>query len=317
MGEVIPVIGTITNQVTIVQGVTKVINDVGYTIIGTEEESDSDFRIRREQSVGLISGNNIDAMLAQIYQIDGVTTANIYPNNTNTTDGNGTPAHTIWVIVGGGANSEIADAIYSNIGGSDMRGNVVVPLLNSSLQTVNIKFDRPTIVPLYIKFDLQPTVDLGEINMPDIKDYIATNLTYTIGETAESSRITEIASDAIIADGGGAYALNVLVSEGGSASASISGTGITDASVNVIEFQAEMGDTTGSYVFSYDGSIWEYNSEEVDLTDYGISYTGTAASGDTITISYTESTWSNYITAPTVASQFVTDSSKITITPII
>ena len=318
IGEIIPVIGTITNQVTIVQGVTKVINDVGYTVIGTEEESDADFRIRREQSVSLISGNNNDTILANILNLTGVTSANLYCNNTNSTDANGTPAHYIWLVVAGGANSDIANVLYENLGGAGTRGSVTVPLLSASLQTININFDRPTIVPLYIKFDLQPTVDLGEINMSDIKDYIAANLIYTIGEDAETSRITDTAANAILADGGGAYALNVQVSTGGTATASIgASTGITAATVNVIAFQAKMGDTTGSYAFSYDGSDWEYNLNVVTLSDYGIEYSGTAVSGDSITISYTQSTWSSYIAAPSVASQFVTDSTKITITPIV
>lgn len=318
IGEIIPVIGTITNQVTIVQGVTKVINDVGYTVIGTEEESDADFRIRREQSVSLISGNNNDTILANILNLTGVTSANLYCNNTNSTDANGTPAHYIWLVVAGGANSDIANVLYENLSGAGTRGSVTVPLLSASLQTVNINFDRPTIVPLYIKFDLQPTVDLGEINMSDIKDYIATNLIYTIGEDAETSRITDTAANAILADGGGAYALNVQVSTGGTATASIgASTGITSATVNVIAFQAKMGDTTGSYAFSYDGSDWKYNLNVITLSDYGIAYSGTAISGDSITISYTQSTWSSYIVAPSVASQFVTDSTKITITPIV
>lgn len=318
IGEIIPVIGTITNQVTIVQGVTKVINDVGYSVIGTEEESDSDFRIRREQSVSLISGNNNDTILANILNLTGVTSANLYCNNTNSTDANGTPAHYIWLVVAGGANSDIANVLYENLGGAGTRGSVTVPLLSASLQTVNINFDRPTIVPLYIKFDLQPTVDLGEINMSDIKDYIAANLIYTIGEDAETSRITDTAANAILADGGGAYALNVQVSTGGTATASIgASTGIDAATVNVIAFQAKMGDTTGSYAFSYDGSDWEYDSNVVTLSDYGIEYSGIAVSGDSIIISYTQSTWSSFITAPSVASQFVTDSTKISITPIV
>ena len=316
-GEIIPVIGTITNQVTIVQGVTNVINDVGYTTLGTDEESDSDFRIRREQSTSLISSNNDDAILAQILQLDGVTDCKIYPNNTNETDANGTPAHTLWTIVLGGANTEIANVIYANIGGADTRGNVVVPLLTSSLQTLNIRFDRPNAVPLYIKFDLQPTVDLGEIDMTAIKEYIGDNLVYQIGNPAETSKVTEVATDAILADGGGAYAINAQVSTGGTATASIgASTGITSASVNVVDFQYMMGFTTGSYVFTYDGSNWIYNENEVRISDYGISFVGVPDENDAITISYTAGTWESYIDAPTLASQFVTDSTKIIITPI-
>ena len=210
-GEVIPVVGTITNQVTVVEGVTNVINNVGPTSIGYEEESDSDFRIRRSISTTTKSENNIDTIQAQILNLDGVIEAQVYQNTTNSTDANGIPAHYIWAIVEGGANQDIAEIIYANMGGCGTKGSVTVPILSAALQTFNINFDRATIVPLYIKFDLQ-TDDLGEINQDDIKEYIANNLTYNIGENGETSRVGEICANAMLADGGNGYALNPKIS---------------------------------------------------------------------------------------------------------
>ena len=83
------------------------------------------------------------------------------------------------------------------------------------MQTININFDRATVVPLYIRFDLQVITELGEINIDAVKEYIATNLTYNIGEEAETSRVTEVCSNALLADGGNAYALNVEISTDG------------------------------------------------------------------------------------------------------
>lgn len=211
-GVVVPTIGTITNMVTIIPGIVSVINNVGATYIGTEEENDSDFRIRRARSTSTPGKNNVDSMEGQIRELDGVVDVKIHENRTNVTDDTGTTAHTIWVIVEGGANTEIADVIYGNISGSDTRGAVTVPLITSSLQPININFDRETIVPLYIKFDIKAISDLGEINQDGIKQYIADNLTYSIGENVETSKITQVAADAMLADGGNGYALNIEIS---------------------------------------------------------------------------------------------------------
>ena len=214
-GYIIPTIGTITNQVTIVDGITNVINSVGPTSIGYEQESDADFRIRRQSSVAANGKNNEDSMLAQILEIDGVVAANYHINRGNTTDSTSTPAHTLWVVVEGGANYDIANTIYANLGGSGTRGSVTVPITTSGLQQISIKFDRETIVPLYIRFDIKPITSLGEINQDDIKEYIAENLTYNIGEDVETSKITQICADAMLSDGGNGYALNVEISDDG------------------------------------------------------------------------------------------------------
>lgn len=73
-----------------------------------------------------------------------------------------------------------------------------------------------------------------------------------------------------------------------STSASVAGTGITSASVTTSTFaQAVAG--TGIYTFVYDGAAWYLGGDSVTLSDYGISYSGTAALNDSITVTYTAS----------------------------
>ena len=95
LGQVIPTINTITNQVTIVNGITNVINNVGPTDIGEDEENDSDFRIRRAQSVAKSGKNNTDTILTELLELDGVVSVNIHENKENITDSTGTYAHYI------------------------------------------------------------------------------------------------------------------------------------------------------------------------------------------------------------------------------
>ena len=51
-------------------------------------------------------------MYGSIFGVDGVRHCKIYENDTNVTDGNGLPAHSIAPIVDGGTDADVAMAIY-------------------------------------------------------------------------------------------------------------------------------------------------------------------------------------------------------------
>lgn len=76
---------------------------------------------------------------------------------------------------------------------------------------------------------------------------------------------------------------NALVGAKGTSFYSASG-GITAAETNYTTFSSAVGGAHGNYYFRYDGSDWYLNGNTVSLADYGISITGTAASGDTVTV---------------------------------
>jgi uncharacterized phage protein gp47/JayE len=314
-GAVTPTIGTITNIVTVTDGITAVNNLVGYTTLGIDQESNMSFRIRREQSIGNQSGNNADTILGNILALEGVNTCRVHENDTNSTDSTSTPAHTLWVIVDGGANTDIADIIYSNKGGCGTRGSVTVPIATVSAQILNIKFDRPTVKSIFIKFDLQIAGDATTISQIALKEYIADNLIYELSEDAETSKITTIAANAIQAQNGDAYALNVEISSGGSATVSASSP--LTATVNAITFQSVMGNiSTGNYVFTYTANGWTYNGTVVEITDYGITVTGTPSVNNTVTVTFTAGLWTDYIPVTSLADIFTTDTNKIYITAI-
>lgn len=53
-------------------------------------------------------------------------------------------------------------------------------------------------------------------------------------------------------------------------------------------FDSDLGEASGTYVFTYTGGHWEYNETEVSLSTYGISLIGGGPSeGSTITVAYT------------------------------
>lgn len=227
MGYVQPTIGTITNQVTKVLGVTNVINSIAPTTYGEDQESDAEFRVRRNRSTQIKGQNNYDTMLAQLLEIDGVTDAKIFVNNTASTDvtvtgdnDNGVPPYNIWVIVEGGSNEDIADVIYQNSAGlatygysdGDEIDYITVNAISNSMQPFKVKFNRVNPVNLYIRFDVKIAQTGFNLNDANIKNYIAENLIYKLNQPAETSNITEIAAQALLQYSSSIYALNVEVS---------------------------------------------------------------------------------------------------------
>lgn len=223
LGLVQPTIGTITNQVTKVLGVTNVINSVAPTTLGENEESDLEFRIRRNSSTAIYGQNNYDAMLGQLLQITGVTDARIFVNNTlnantDVTDKvGGIPSRTVWVIVEGGANDDIASTIYQNSGGLPTIGDVTIDVPTTSQQIFTVNFDRVNPVPFYIQFDIKNTTGtpLTDVQIDNIKTQIVNSLDFGLGSPVETSAITEAAAQALLTYGSGLFALNVEISTDG------------------------------------------------------------------------------------------------------
>ena len=89
------------------------------------------------------------------------------------------------------------------------------------------------------------------------------------------------------------------------ASATVSGGGITAASVDAEDFSAAVDDKKGTYEFAYT-TVWSLNGKQIGNTAaltaaYGITVTGTAQSGSKISVAYTPAavaeTWAQAIAA--------------------
>lgn len=189
IGDVQVQINTITTPVEVVPGVTDINNPSGVTVQGEDEEPDVDLKIRRRQSTSISSVGFLDAMVAALNAIDGVTTAIVNENNTNITDGDGTLAKTVWIIVEGGDQDDIGAVIYAKkSAGAGMRGAVTVNVPRSIGGTFPVKFDRPINVNLYIRFTL--TFPGGVFDDDFIKAQIVENIIWGVGAPATASTIT-------------------------------------------------------------------------------------------------------------------------------
>lgn len=215
IGAVEVVANTLTVPLTIVNGVVSVNNPSAPIQIGENEETDPQFRLRRQRSVSINAQGYINSMQGRLLALTGVTQAKVFENYTNGVVNTMVP-HSIWAIVQGGANSDIANVIYSTkSAGCNMNGSINIDITTPANQTFTALFDRPTSEDLYIRFDLKPLFVGIAFNQYDIKSYIVTNLIYTIGQSSYTTNITSIAQAGVDFFGGNGVVLNVEISLNG------------------------------------------------------------------------------------------------------
>ena len=189
IGAVLVGLNTITNQETIEAGVISVNNPDPVTIVGVDEETDADLKIRRRRSVAIASEGYLESIEASIANISGVTAVTAIANETDTTDADGTPAHTLWILVEGGDDDEIAQAIYAKkSAGAGLRGDEEVIITRPNGRTYTVYFDRPTAQDLYIRFSLQ--IPGGLLDTDFVKDKIVEDIIWRVGEDALADVIT-------------------------------------------------------------------------------------------------------------------------------
>ena len=189
IGAVQTTINTITTAVTAIAGVTDINNSAGVTTQGVDEESDAALRIRRQRSIAGSSQGYTDSLESKILSLDDVTACNVEENTTAATDANGIPPHSVWCVVENGTDADIGYAIYEKkSAGCGTYGSVSVTVTRTNGRTVVVNFDRPVLVPLYIRATIS-VPNGGLIDADYLKAQIVANISYLIGEDATSDEI--------------------------------------------------------------------------------------------------------------------------------
>lgn len=181
-------IGVLSKIVNPISGWASVTNAAPATA-GTNPDTDSELRIERSKGVSLPGQNQIDSTFAAIAKLTGVRRVKIYENDDTTpADVNGLPIHSTAVIVDGGVNQEIADAIYSkrNAGPIQFEASnpVSVPVVSTITgNTKTIKFNTPDFDDIVLVYNV---VDDGTLP-PDIEQQIKdATILYTNGELLDA-----------------------------------------------------------------------------------------------------------------------------------
>ena len=185
--EVLP--NTITTPVTIILGVLSVNNPGIATTQGTNEETDAELRERRKRSVSISNQGYVDGLAAALENLSDVTKVSVYQNRGNTTDADGIPGHSIWVVIQGGTDAEIGQVMDNKVaGGVGMKGSQSVNVEQSDGQIATYYFDRPSAQTLYIKLDITP-LNGQTIVYDEIKSALVNGMSFQPNETVDSSAI--------------------------------------------------------------------------------------------------------------------------------
>jgi uncharacterized phage protein gp47/JayE len=172
LGAIEAGVGTITKINNPQAGWTAVTNDVP-AVVGQPIETDVELRERQIISVAIPSQNMVDSTVAGIASVSGVTRYKVYDNDTNLTDENGIPGHTIAAVVEGGLDADVAEQVYLRKGpGGGTYGSSSFNYVNASGIPNIIKFSRPT----YTSIDVTVTVSAGIGYSSAILDVIKENI---------------------------------------------------------------------------------------------------------------------------------------------
>lgn len=112
---------------------------------GAPVESDAALRVRQTVSTALPSLTILDGMIGAVSNLADVTRMAAYENDTDVTDANGLPPHSISLVVEGGDATAIAHAIASKkTPGAGTFGSTAVVVQDIYGRPVSIRFFRPT-----------------------------------------------------------------------------------------------------------------------------------------------------------------------------
>lgn len=172
------------------------VNNPASGVLGTNKESRSDYENRRKNSLALYATGSREAVYSRVFNIQNVTDVVVVENDSSesaTIQGVTLVRNSIYVIVNGGDNTAIAQAIRdSKSGGCATNGEVSVLLPGTYIP---IQFSRPQNTNIYVQVELDKDENTPENYEELIKNAIVGNFNgsdgssgITIGQTIYASR---------------------------------------------------------------------------------------------------------------------------------
>lgn len=256
-GNVTAEFNTITIKATPVVGWTSVTNSAAATP-GNPIELDSQLRARQSVSVALPALTTLQSTIADVLAVLGVTrVAPGYPtsggpgtsieNPTGGTDSWGNPAHSISMVVEGGTNAAVAQAIYGARGiGCFTNGTTAVVVVDpNSSYSMTIRFFRPTYLPISVLMGVTPLPGFTSATLAAIEAGIVDYLnSLSIGESVVFSELYGAALTARSNPDQPTFSINMVLS--GALAAST--TGNPSAGLNTMVVASVAGLSNGMYV---------------------------------------------------------------------
>lgn len=149
--------GEINTIVTPVSGWSSVIN-VEDASLGREVETDEALRIRRELELTRSGDATLAAIRVAVADLEDdpdITAVTVFHNPTDATDADGVPPHAVEVMVQGGTDQAIRDALLTLVAAGIATHGTVSGTATDTEGTVHtVKFSRPTEVQIYVDVEL-------------------------------------------------------------------------------------------------------------------------------------------------------------------
>lgn len=155
--------GTLTRIDSPVVGLNTAVNLLDADL-GRPSETDPELRARREIELRADGNAALDSVLARVSKVNGVASVAVFENDTEATDGDGVPPHSIEVVVDldAGPPADVEDQIRAAIftavaGGIRPYGHVTGTVVDGSGNSQEVDFSYLTEVPAFIRLDLEVT----------------------------------------------------------------------------------------------------------------------------------------------------------------
>lgn len=198
VGPIVANPGDITGIFTPTYGLSGVYNSVSGEL-GSNIESNSLLRVRQSNSTAQPSASMLEGTKGAVAQVTGVTRSKVYENDTNIIDSDGLPAHSISVIVEGGLDEDIANAIFIHKGpGCFTNGTTTIDVTDSAGQITPIRFTRPTYVDSDVTINIKQLVGYTTATTTAIETNLQTYLnSLSIGSDISMSSLWGVALQAM------------------------------------------------------------------------------------------------------------------------
>ena len=170
---------------------------------GVDEETDSELRLRREQSLALAGASTVEAIRADMLTVAGVDTCTVFENPTGQTDAQGLPPNSIEVLVDSTAaptyvEADVVQQIWdSKPAGTETYGGLGAYATDSQGNQQSILYSTPSTVRLYVDITLTAATDgsyLGDSEVGNaVEDWATANL--RVGQSVYASDIINVVAD--------------------------------------------------------------------------------------------------------------------------
>lgn len=151
--------GTITVIATPVTGWVSVTNAADATP-GAAAETDPQLRRRRDATIRAGGSSPLDAVRLALSEVANVTQVRVFSNDSDATDVDGRPPHSLDAIVVGGTDQAVADALWAAKAAgiqtwAPSTGGVSATVTDAGGVSRSVSFSRPTTVNVYVSATIE------------------------------------------------------------------------------------------------------------------------------------------------------------------